>query len=43
MKNPFQVNSPASVLAGLFAVSLSPVGPPEWAVFLADLGNAIQF
>jgi len=43
MKNPFQVNSPTSVLAGLLAASPAPAAPAEWAVYLADLGNTIQF
>lgn len=43
MKNPFQVDSPTSVLAGLLAASPALAHPAEWAVYLADLGNAIQF
>lgn len=43
MKNPFQVDSPTSVLAGLLAASPALEHPAEWAVYLADLGNAIQF
>lgn len=42
MKNPFQVHSPTSVLAGLLAAPATPAGPAEWAVYWAGLGKAIQ-
>lgn len=43
MKNSFQVDSPTSVLAGLLAASAALALLAEWAVYVADLSNAIQF